>query len=82
MTTVDGTLVCYDCGDPLEGEELEAPAACSYPVPRGQNESMCGNFMCDICAAGVQIPSEEYGEPEGKKYGAFVCSEHFKEEWV
>jgi len=61
----------------LNDDERAAPCKCA----------LCERFLCDLCAAGVEIPAEVFGE-KGKGrgpndvYDGFVCSEHFNEEWV
>ena len=66
----------------LNEEECEAPARCA----------LCHRKLCDMCAAGVKIPKEEFIRRgmsalglDGKEhdaYDGFVCSEDFNEDWV
>jgi len=56
----------------LNADECRAPCRCAF----------CNLVLCDMCAAGVNIPAEELGEPSGKVYDAFVCDVDFNEDWV
>ena len=61
----------------LNDEERASPCVCVF----------CKLVLCDLCVAGVQIPAKVFdeegkGRPPNDVYDEFVCSEHFKEEWV
>lgn len=69
-------------GKELTADEVEAPAHCR----------ICQKVMCDMCVAWAdKIPAIEMfpldkrkglvPKPTGTVSG-FLCSEHFKEEWI